>query len=302
MRVVFAGTPAFALPALQWLIDRGMPPVAVMTQPDRPAGRGRRLTASPVKQLAESSGITVWQPESLKSDAAATQLANWQPDLLVTAAYGLLLPQVVLDAPTVGCWNLHASLLPRWRGASPIQQAILAGDEQTGVSLMRMTAGLDAGPVYHQQAIAINSRETAGQLHDRLARLAADLLDWGLDRLERGCLSEPVAQDPSGVTHAPLIRREDARLDWGKDAMKLDRQVRAFNPWPVAFAEVAGETVRILESLPVELTGPPGERLTVPGRIVIGCGQGALEVLRLQAPGKKPVSARDWLNARFDWR
>jgi methionyl-tRNA formyltransferase len=305
LTTIFAGTPDFAVPALAALIESEHRPVAVLTQPDRGAGRGRKVQIGPVKRLAIDTGIEVLQPTTLKSDAVQQQLAELSADLLITAAYGLLLPRRVLDLPGFGCWNLHASLLPRWRGASPINQAILAGDEHTGISLMQMDVGLDTGPVILQADTAIESDETAGQLHDRLARMAAVVLAEGLDRLVRGNLPEPVQQNPALATHAPLIVKEDARLDWQQSAETLSRQVRAYNPWPVAFGQIEGLDCRIYSAgvgpaTDLEagcLVRGHGQR----DRVVIACGQGSLVITELQAPGRKRLSARDWLNAHPDW-
>lgn len=300
MRIVFAGTPAFAVPALRALIDSvAWRPVAVLTQPDRGAGRGRKLRFGPVKQLAAESGIDVLQPSSLKQPDARAALAAYRPDLLVTAAYGLLLPRAVLDIPPFGCWNLHASLLPRWRGASPINQAILAGDARTGISLMQMAAGLDTGPVILQRATAIGAEETAGGLHDRLAEMAAEVLVEGLTRLEDGSLPSPQPQDDALATHAPLISKSDARIDWHLPAVEIDRLIRAYHPWPVAWGGLDGTSdIRFHRARPVEGSGRPGSVLDADDRLVVACGEGALEILELQAPGRKRVSARDWLNAR----
>ena len=307
MRIVFAGTPAFAVPALETLIGRdAWRPLAVFTQPDRPAGRGRKLKFGPVKQVAVDSGIDVFQPNSLKTSESRALLSDLQPDLLVTAAYGLLLPAPVLEVPLHGCWNLHASLLPRWRGASPINQAILAGDDQTGISLMQMDQGLDTGPVIMKAATAIGPDETAGELHDRLAPLAAELLIGALERLQAGTLPEPEAQDDGLATHAPLIQKADARLDWHRPAAELARMVRGYHPWPVAFAELEGFEFRIHRARAVSGSGgAPGA--LVRGHadrdvIAVACGEGILEILELQAAGRKPVTARDWLNAHPDWR
>ncbi|MDT8408289.1 MAG: methionyl-tRNA formyltransferase [Wenzhouxiangellaceae bacterium] len=308
-RIIFAGTPEFACPSLRMLIER-QAPVAVLTQPDRPAGRGRKLSPSPVKQLAQDTGITVMQPQSLKNPEARRQLESLAPDLLITAAYGLLLPQAVLDLPTHGCWNLHASLLPRWRGASPIQQAILAGDAETGISLMQMDAGLDTGDVLLTCATAIDDDENAGQLGERLAQMAARLLAKALEQLELDCLPEPIAQDDARASHAPLIRKTDAQLDWNQDAELLARQVRAYNPWPVAFGLIADQTVRVFQARPVPLDSAPagtvpGDLLTDAGHrvgIQVACGRGALEILELQAAGRRRMSAREWLNAKPQWR
>jgi methionyl-tRNA formyltransferase len=307
LRIVFAGTPDFACPSLDVLIAR-RPPIAVLTQPDRPAGRGRRRTASPVKQRALAANLDVMQPERLRGDGAVADLRARRPDLLVTAAYGLLLPRDVLALPRLGCWNLHASLLPRWRGASPIQQAILAGDERTGITLMQMDAGLDTGDVILQRATPIERDESAGELHDRLAALAADVLSDALQRLDAGTLPEPRPQDETGATHAPMIRKSDARLDWRADADVLARQIRAFNPWPVAHGEIDGERVRVFRARAVAADAgdiPPGRPVTGrghPDRIRIACGRGQLELLELQAPGRRRVLAAEWLNAHPAWR
>lgn len=305
LTTIFAGTPDFAVPALKALIESEHPPVAVLTQPDRPAGRGRKLVFGPVKQLALEHGIEVLQPTRLKEAGIQAELAALEPDLLITAAYGLLLPAAVLDLPKYGCWNLHASLLPRWRGASPINQAVLAGDAETGISLMQMDRGLDTGPVLLQAATPIRRDESAGQLHDRLARMAAQLLIDGLDRLASGKLPEPVPQNDALATHAPLIQKEDARLDWQQDAESLARAVRAWNPWPVAFADIEGVQCRIFAAEPGPGHGqPPGTLVRGHGRrdrLIMACGHGSLEITELQAPGRKRLTARDWLNAHPDW-
>lgn len=306
-RIVFAGTPEFACPALAALIEYNTP-VAVLTQPDRPSGRGRRLATSPVKQLATQAGVEIMQPVSLKAPDVVHELAMLQPDLLVTAAYGLLLPKPVLDLPSLGCWNLHASLLPRWRGASPIQQAILAGDTRTGITLMQMDTGLDTGDMLAWTETGIGLEETAGELHDRLANMAADLLIGTLKRQSAATLPEPVTQDDSSATHAPLIRKSDAAIDWTLDAAAIVRKVRAYNPWPVAFGEVERVQLRIFRARACAAdTGDcrPGALITeagFPDSILVGCGQGAMEILELQAPGRKRVSAAQWLNSHPDWR
>lgn len=305
-RIVFAGTPEFACPALAALISRNRP-IAVLTQPDRPAGRGRRRVAGPVKRLAVEAGIEVLQPESLKPEDSQQALRSLAPDLLVTAAYGLLLPRQVLDLPALGCWNLHASLLPRWRGASPIQQAILAGDSQTGITLMEMDVGLDTGDMLMRAETAIEPEETAGQLHDRLAEISAGLLIDALDRLAAGTLPQPTPQDDALATHAPLIRKSDAVIDWQLDAETLERRVRAYNPWPVAHGEIEGTPVRIFRARAVDASASgvsPGAPVTGDGHpdvIRIMCGRGMLEILELQAPGRKRVSAKQWLNSHPGW-
>jgi methionyl-tRNA formyltransferase len=305
LRTVFAGTPQFAVPALQALISSGHPPTAVLCQPDRPAGRGRQMRIGPVKACALDAGIEVLQPRSLRDEAARAPLVELQPDLIVTAAYGLLLPRAVLDLPVHGCWNLHASLLPRWRGASPINQAILAGDAETGMTLMQMDPGLDTGPILMTAPTDIGPEETAGELHDRLSAMAADLLREALDALSSNRLPAPRPQNDALATHAPLIQREDARLDWTRPADELARQVRAYNPWPVAFGTVNGLELRVFEARVLKhLQGEPGALLRGHGNgeaVVVACGEGALGLIQVQAPGRKRVSARDWLNGHPGW-
>jgi len=244
MKIVFAGTPEFAVSSLR-AAARHHEVVAVYTQPDRPAGRGRGLAPSPVKLEAIARGIPVFQPESLKTPEAQQQLRDLAPDLMVVVAYGLILPKAVLTIPTHGCWNVHASLLPRWRGAAPIQRAIQAGDAETGVCLMQMEAGLDTGPVLLKQHIAIGANDTGGQLHDRLAELGAQVLSDGLGLLRAGIKPIAQPQPEAGVTYAHKLDKAEARLDWAQDAHALARTVRAFNPWPIAEAMLAGERVRI---------------------------------------------------------
>jgi methionyl-tRNA formyltransferase len=299
MRVVFAGTPDFSVPILQALLDSRHKVVAVYTQPDRPAGRGRKLHPSPVKQLALQHGIPVYQPAKLTSSEAQRELAALAPDLMVVVAYGLILPQAVLDLPTRGCVNLHASLLPCWRGAAPIQRAILAGDSESGVCLMQMEAGLDSGPVLAEVRTAITADDTGGSLHDRLSRMAADLLARHLDDLEVGALAAAV-QDESLVTYASKLDKSEAAIDWRQDAEQLERQVRAFNPWPVAQAKYQGQTLRIWSAKAVEGAGGEPGSVANAGKqgIDVVCGSGCLRLLTVQLPGGKPLSAADFLNAR----
>ncbi|WP_019660779.1 methionyl-tRNA formyltransferase [Stenotrophomonas hibiscicola] len=304
MRIVFAGTPEFAVSSLR-AAARHHEVVAVYTQPDRPAGRGRGLAPSPVKLEAVARGIPVYQPESLKDEAAQRQLRDLQPDLMVVVAYGLILPKAVLAIPTHGCWNVHASLLPRWRGAAPIQRAIQAGDAKTGVCLMQMEAGLDTGPVLLHQELPIAATDTGGQLHDKLAELGAQVLSDGLGLLRAGI--KPIArpQPEQGVTYAHKLDKAEARLDWAQDASALARTVRAFNPWPIAEATLAGERVRIHGAVALEADHgqAPGTVLAA-GRdgIDIACGQGALRLRVLQREGGKAITAADYLNARRDLR
>ncbi len=304
MRIVFAGTPEFAVSSLR-AAARHHEVVAVYTQPDRPAGRGRGLAPSPVKLEAVARGIPVYQPESLKDAAAQQQLRDLQPDLMVVVAYGLILPKAVLAIPTHGCWNVHASLLPRWRGAAPIQRAIQAGDAKTGVCLMQMEAGLDTGPVLLHQELPIAATDTGGQLHDKLAELRAQVLSDGLGLLRAGI--KPIArpQPGQGVTYAHKLDKAEAKLDWAQDAGALARTVRAFNPWPIAEATLAGERVRIHGAVALEADHgqAPGTVLAASrDGIDIACGQGALRLRVLQREGGKAITAADYLNARRDLR
>jgi methionyl-tRNA formyltransferase len=301
LRLVFAGTPDFAVPCLEACRASGAEVVAVYTQPDRPAGRGRKLTPSPVKQAALAAGITVHQPDSLKSAEAQRALADLKPDLLVVVAYGLILPRKVLAVPRFGCWNVHASLLPRWRGAAPIQRAILAGDAESGVDLMQMEAGLDTGPILLERRTPISGDDTGGSLHDRLSALGADVLADGLQRLLAGDMPAAAPQADEGVTYAHKLDKAEAKLDFQRPAIELERQVRAFDPWPVAEAEIAGERVRVWAALAIETQhqASPGSVIAA-GRdgIDLACSQGALRVLAVQRAGGKRIGAVDYLNAR----
>jgi methionyl-tRNA formyltransferase len=300
LRIVFAGTPEFAVPSLRAAAQRNEV-VAVYTQPDRPAGRGRGLQPSPVKREAIARGIPVLQPESLKSELSRDALRALKPDLMVVVAYGLLLPQKILEIPAQGCWNVHASLLPRWRGAAPIQRAIEAGDSETGVCLMQMEKGLDTGPVLLSQRLAIGDNETGGQLHDRLAALGAQTLADGLGLLRAGMRPVAKPQPEAGATYAHKLDKAEAKLDWSQPAEVLARKVRAFNPWPMAEAVLAGERVRIhgAVALPLAHRAAPGSVLLA-GRegIDIACGDGVLRIRVLQREGGKAITAADYLNAR----
>ncbi len=307
LRLVFAGTPEFAVPGLRACMDAG-DVVAVYTQPDRPAGRGRKLAPGPVKQAALKAGIPVEQPVSLKTAEAQERLRGYAPDLLVVIAYGLILPKAVLAIPRLGCWNVHASLLPRWRGAAPIQRAILAGDAATGVCLMRMQAGLDTGPVLLSARTPIAPDDTGGSLHDRLARLGAQVLAEGLQHVSRGETLVATPQSSDGVTYAHKLDKAEAKLDFALSAAELERKVRAFDPWPVAEAQIAGERVRVWQAKAGDRR--PGIGDQKPASIVaaskhgidIACGEGMLRVLKLQRAGGRVISAADYLNARPELR
>ena len=301
LRIVFAGTPEFAVPSLRAAAKRG-DVVAVYTQPDRPAGRGRQLTLSPVKVEALARSLPVFQPENFKSEAAREQLRALAPDLLIVVAYGLILPASVLAIPKFGCWNVHASLLPRWRGAAPIQRAIEAGDQRTGVCLMQMEKGLDTGPVLLSLETPIRDEDTGGSLHDRVAALGAEVLEDGLKLLRAGMRPVAQAQPVEGVTYAHKLDKAEARLDWSLPAETLARRVRAFHPWPICEAMVAGERLRIhaARALPLDHHGqPPGTVLLAnKSGLDIACGDGALRLLQVQREGGRPIAIADYLNAR----
>ncbi len=297
LNIVYAGTPEFAATALAALLESRHKVIAVYTQPDRPAGRGRKLTASPVKALALAHGIEVYQPESLKDPAEQEKLAALKPDLMVVAAYGLLLPKAVLETPRLGCLNIHASLLPRWRGAAPIQRAILAGDSETGITIMQMDVGLDTGDMLYKLATPIEPNDTAETLHDRLAALGAQAIVEALDKLDTLTAEK---QDDSQANYAKKLYKEEAKIDWHKPAIEIARQIAAFNPWPVAQSQHGEEVLRIWNGIALdEQSGqPPGSVLRADkSGIDVACGTGTLRITRLQRPGGKPQAATDFLNA-----
>jgi methionyl-tRNA formyltransferase len=301
LRIVFAGTPGFAVPPLDALQAAGHQLVATYTQPDRPAGRGQSLASSPVKQRALQLGIAVEQPASLKSDEAVARLRELAPDLMVVVAYGLILPPAVLDVPRHGCWNIHASLLPRWRGAAPIQRAILAGDEATGITIMQMDAGLDTGPMLLTRRMPIGPREHGGSLHDRLAGLGAEAIVAAIAGWQSGQVA-PQPQPGDGATYAAKIRKDEARIDWTQPAVVIDRQVRAFNPWPVAETTWAGKQLRVWQAEPEPAELPdhasPGAVVeSAAGRLVVATGAGALRLTQVQLAGKRAMPAAEFLNA-----
>ena len=300
LRIIFAGTPEFAAAHLQALLDAGLNIVAVYSQPDRPAGRGHKLTASPVKQLALQHQLPVYQPQTLRDADAQTELAALQADLMVVVAYGLILPQAVLDMPRLGCINSHASLLPRWRGAAPIQRAIEAGDSETGVTVMQMEAGLDTGPMLLKAVTPILPTDTGGSLHDRLAELGPPAVLQAIAGLAAGTLQGEIQNDYL-ATYAHKLGKADARIDWSRPAAELALMIRAFNPWPLAHARWQEQPLKIWETAVEAGEGQPGEIMDCSKQgLLVACGRGALRLTRLQLPGGKPLAFVDLYNARRD--
>ena len=298
MRIVFAGTPEFAAEHLKALLDSPHDVVAVYTQPDRPAGRGQKLMPSPVKQLAALHGIPVLQPPTLRAAEAQAELAALAPDLMVVVAYGLILPQAVLDIPRLGCINSHASLLPRWRGAAPIQRAVQAGDAESGVTVMRMEAGLDTGPMLLKVSTPISAQDTGGSLHDRLANLGPAAVLQAIAGLEDGSLSGEI-QDDTLATYAHKLNKDEARLDWTRPAVELERLVRAFNPWPICHSTLEGAAIKVLGAELSTEQGQPGEILSASkDGLVVACGAQSLRLTRVQLPGGKALSFADVFNSR----
>jgi methionyl-tRNA formyltransferase len=301
LRIVFAGTPDFAVPALKRLLEHGFKPIAVLTQPDRPAGRGRHLTASPVKQAAEAANIPILQPATLAGPEATELISELHPDLLIVVAYGLILPSEILDVPGHGCWNIHASLLPRWRGAAPIQRAIEAGDSETGVCIMQMDEGLDTGPVLHRVNLAIASDETSGSLHDKLAETGAEALLSCVEDLASGSPPESVTQTEQGISYARKLSKAEAQISWQEPARQLEQKIRAFNPWPVAWCDINGERTRIWRATleKRDHTEEPGTVLVADKAVIeIATGNQTLRLHELQRPGGKRISASEYLNSQ----
>jgi len=298
MRIVFAGTPEFAAEHLKALIASPYEVVAVYTQPDRPAGRGQKLMPSAVKQLAVDNAIPVLQPATLRNAEAQAELAALKPDLMVVVAYGLILPQAVLDIPRLGCINSHASLLPRWRGAAPIQRAVEAGDSESGVTVMRMEAGLDTGPMLLKVSTPISANDTGGSLHDRLAEMGPPAVLEAVAGLAAGTLQGEV-QDDSLATYAHKLNKDEARLDWSRPAVELERLIRAFNPWPICHSTLNGEALKVLGANLSTGSGNPGEILSASkDGLIVACGEQALCLTRLQLPGGKALNFSDLFNSR----
>jgi methionyl-tRNA formyltransferase len=298
VRLVFAGTPDFAATALRALLGTHHTIVGVYSQPDRPAGRGRKLQPSPVKQVALDNGVPVFQPESLKTPEAQEELANLRPDVMIVAAYGLILPQAVLEIPTHGCLNIHASLLPRWRGAAPIQRAIAAGDNETGITIMQMDKGLDTGAMLLKSQTNIDASDTGGSLHDRLSDMGGNAIVETLNLLGKGELRGEVQNDKQAC-YAHKLSKEEGRIDWSQDAPTIERLIRAFNPWPGTYTDLEQQRLRIQEaSVKDEHSRKPAGTVMQRERegIDIACGTGTLRVTRLQLPGSRAQSVNDLIN------
>lgn len=298
IRTVFMGTPEFALATLEGLLDSGLNLVGVYTQPDRPSGRGKKLTPPPVKVLAESRGIKVFQPPKLRAPEVVSELRALAPDLIVVVAYGQILPKSVLDIPQYGCINVHASLLPAYRGAAPINQAIVDGRAETGITTMLMDVGLDTGGMLVKKATAIGPFETAGELHDRLALLGREAMEETLRRLCTGTL-HPEKQDDALSCYAPMLKKEDGRIDWRRRALEIHNQVRGLDPWPGAYTHLDGEVLKIANTVPEEGAGEPGTVVSAdPDGVRVACAGGVLKIGALQLPGKKRLPAGEFLRGR----
>ncbi|TGE76412.1 methionyl-tRNA formyltransferase [Pseudoalteromonas sp. KS88] len=301
LRIIFAGTPDFAARHLQALIDSEHHVVGVYSQPDRPAGRGKKLKASEVKELALANDLPVFQPASLKNDDALSELSSLNADIMIVVAYGLLLPKAILEAPRLGCLNVHGSILPRWRGAAPIQRAIWAGDDETGVTIMQMDEGLDTGDMLHISRCPIDATETSASLYTKLAELGPTALVETIAKLANGEIT-PQVQDDTLANYAKKLSKDEANIDWSMDALQIERNIRAFNPWPVCFTQMGENTVKIYQADVVEQQGTPGTILNSDKHdIVVACGTHALKITQLQPQGKKPMAVTDFLNGRSDW-
>lgn len=304
MKIVFCGTPEFSVEPLKQLITKNFDVIAVYTQPDRGVGRGRKIQYSAVKEFALKNEIKVYQPHSLRDKNAVEELRSLQPDLLVVVAYGLILPQEVLDIPSIDCWNIHASLLPRWRGAAPIHRALLAGDKTTGVGIMQMEAGLDTGPVYVQHECQISEQETLQGLHDKLMIMGGHALIECLDLLNNGLLPEPMIQDEKQKTYAKKLEKSESSLSWKESAEQIDRKIRTFNPWPGVVAKIKGDDYKLWQSKVVSLKAKKevGEIVFADrNTLVIQCGEKQLQIKTIQKPGKKQMSIAQFMQSKQDW-
>jgi len=304
LRIIFAGTPDFAARHLDALLTSEHQIVGVFTQPDRPAGRGNKLTPSPVKTLALQHGIPVFQPKSLRPEESQQLVADLQADVMVVVAYGLILPKAVLAMPKLGCINVHGSLLPRWRGAAPIQRSLWAGDAETGVTIMQMDVGLDTGDMLHKVSCAIEPHDTSASLYDKLANLGPQGMLHTLQQLEQGTAT-PEVQDESLVSYAEKLSKEEARLDWSLSAEQLERCIRAFNPWPVSYFVIDEQPIKVWQAQVIDLeksAAQPGKILAADKKgIQVATAQGVINITQLQPAGKKPMSAQDLLNSRSEW-
>ncbi len=301
LRIIFAGTPDFAARHLQALIQSEHQIVGVYSQPDRPAGRGKKLKASEVKELALEHNLPVFQPQSLKNDEALAELTSLNADIMIVVAYGLILPKAILEAPRLGCLNVHGSILPRWRGAAPIQRAIWAGDEQTGVTIMQMDEGLDTGDMLHISRCPISTTETSASLYTKLAELGPDALIETINKLANGEIT-PEPQNDELANYAKKLSKEEADIDWSMSALQIERNIRSFNPWPMCFTQMGGQTVKIHQAQVVLQSGVPGQILSSDkSGVVVACGEHALCITQLQPQGKKPMAINDFLNGRSDW-
>lgn len=303
LKIIFAGTPDFAAKHLQALLDSQHQIIAVFTQPDKPAGRGNKLTTSPVKQLALEHNLNLYQPKTLKDPEIQQTIANLKPDIMIVVAYGLILPQAILDIPKFGCLNVHGSLLPRWRGAAPIQRACWAGDSETGITIMQMDAGLDTGDMLFKTACPINPDDTSVSLYNKLAQLGPNVLLQTLALIIDG-KAKPEKQDPSQATYAEKLSKQEAKLNWNLSATQLERCIRAFNPWPVSYFEVEGQPIKVWQANVITLNSnkTPGTILQADKKgIQIATSEGILNITQLQPAGKKPMSVQDILNSRKEW-
>ncbi len=302
MKIIFAGTPEFAVPALKGLIEAGHEIVMVLTQPDRPAGRGMKLKASPIKQLAQAHDLPVYQPASLKSEDVQAEIAAVQADAMIVAAYGLIIPTAILDMPTLGCYNIHGSLLPRWRGAAPIHRAILAGDAETGVTIMKVVPKLDAGDMISKGVLPITEDDTTQTLHDAISQLGADLMVEAMDTLKRERVLAAEVQDESLVTYAHKLEKSESAIDWQQPAEVIARQVRAFNPFPVATAKFRDQTCRLwfakANGDAQKASAAPGEILALGDTVVVQCGDGQLHIHECQWPGAKRQTAQQFIQGK----
>lgn len=298
-QIVFMGTPHFAVPILAQLIAHHEV-IGVVTQPDRPAGRSRQVQASPIKETAAAAGIPVFQPERVRRPEAIAELRQWQPDIYVVAAFGQILPQAVLDIPRMASINVHASLLPRWRGAAPIQAAIRAGDAESGVTIMKMDAGLDTGPILSMRSIALSKRETGASLHDKLSELGAALLIETLPGYLDGSV-QPRPQPDEGVTYAPTIKKEEGRLDWTQPAQVLERLIRAFTPWPGTFTVWNGQPLKVLAAQVAPGQAEPGKVIRQDDGAAVGTGEGLLVLKEIQLAGRKAMTASDFIRGQADF-